>query len=107
LMKELLDVGIATRRGVMAIHMEPFYRNRYPDLRLPVTQSATRDTLLLPMYATMTSIEQEYVVEHLLRALDACRPSTRQSQTACDARSAALPVPQTRSGSMDGLRDAL
>jgi perosamine synthetase len=82
LMKELLDVGIATRRGVMAIHMEPFYRNRYPDLRLPVTQSATRDTLLLPMYATMTSIEQEYVVEHLLRALDACRPSTRQSQTA-------------------------
>jgi perosamine synthetase len=73
LMKELLAVGVATRRGVMAIHTEPLYRNRDPGLRLPVTESATRDTLLLPMYATMTSIEQEYVVEHFLRALSACR----------------------------------
>jgi dTDP-4-amino-4,6-dideoxygalactose transaminase len=53
----------------MAIHSEPYYRERDPGLRLPVTDSATRHTLLLPIYATMTSTEQEYVIEHLLRAL--------------------------------------
>jgi perosamine synthetase len=82
LMNELLAVGVATRRGVMAIHTEPLYHNRAPFLRLPVTESATRDTLLLPMYATMTSIEQEYVVEHFLRALRVCRLRPRPSQLA-------------------------
>jgi dTDP-4-amino-4,6-dideoxygalactose transaminase len=82
LMQELLAVGIATRRGVMAIHLEPFYRKRYRDLRLPVTEDAARDTLLLPMYATMTSIEQEYVVNHFVRALEDCRPRTQHSQIA-------------------------
>jgi dTDP-4-amino-4,6-dideoxygalactose transaminase len=70
LMQQLLTVGIATRRGVMAIHSEPYYRQRYPGVRLPVTEAATRQTLLLPIYATMTSSEQEYVVEHLLAALE-------------------------------------
>jgi len=73
LMQQLLAVGVATRRGVMAIHLEPYYRKLRPELRLPVTESATCDTLLLPIYATMTSVEQEYVIEHLLRALDLCR----------------------------------
>jgi dTDP-4-amino-4,6-dideoxygalactose transaminase len=66
-MQRLHAVGVATRRGVMAIHMEPYYRQRYPTVRLPVTENAARQTLLLPIYATMTSVEQEYVVEHLLR----------------------------------------
>jgi perosamine synthetase len=73
LMQQLLAVGVATRRGVMAIHLEPYYRERYPGQRLPVTESATRHTVLLPIYATMTSTEQEYVIEHLLLALDPCR----------------------------------
>jgi perosamine synthetase len=69
LMQKLLGVGIATRRGVMAIHMEPVYRERFPQVRLPVTESATRQTLLLPLYATMTDTEQQYVLEHLLSSL--------------------------------------
>jgi perosamine synthetase len=73
LMRQLLVAGVATRRGVMAIHREPYYRERYPTLALPVTESAARHTLLLPTYPSMTSTEQEYVIEHLLRALDACR----------------------------------
>jgi dTDP-4-amino-4,6-dideoxygalactose transaminase len=51
-------------------------------VRLPVTEDAARDTLLLPMYATMTSIEQEYVVKHLLQALKASRPGAQHSQIA-------------------------
>jgi perosamine synthetase len=73
LMQELLAAGIATRRGVMAIHMEPYYRLRYPGLRLPATESATRHSLLLPIYAMMTDLEQEYVIENLLGSLRSCR----------------------------------
>jgi dTDP-4-amino-4,6-dideoxygalactose transaminase len=68
-MQEMLEVGVATRRGVMAIHMEPYYHQRFPQVRLPVTETATRNTLILPNYATMTEAEQAYVIEHLRRAL--------------------------------------
>jgi perosamine synthetase len=68
-MRRLLRVGVATRRGVMAIHLEPYYRERYPGVQLPVTESATIHTVLLPIYATMTTDEQEYVIEHVLRAV--------------------------------------
>jgi perosamine synthetase len=68
-MRELLEVGVAARRGVMAIHLEPSYSLLFPHLRLPVTEAAARHTLLLPIYAAMTETEQAYVIEHLLRIL--------------------------------------
>ena len=68
-MQELLEVGVATRRGVMAIHLEPYYRQRFPQVRLPVTETAASHTLLLPTFCAMTVIEQEYVIDHLLRIL--------------------------------------
>jgi len=69
-MAVLAERGIATRRGVMASHLEPFYRERYPDLTLPVTERATAETLLLPLYVGMTEAEQDAVVSALLGALD-------------------------------------
>ncbi len=69
LMQRMLEAGVATRRGVMAIHVEPYYAKNFPGVRLPVTETAARDTVLLPIYATMTEEEQEYVVEQLTRAL--------------------------------------
>jgi dTDP-4-amino-4,6-dideoxygalactose transaminase len=68
-MAELAARDIATRRGVMAIHMEPFYRSRYPDLSLSQTEAASANTLLLPLYATMTDEEQDEVVNALACAL--------------------------------------
>ncbi len=68
-MQEMLEAGIATRRGVMAIHLEPYYRQRFPGVRLPVTETAAQSTLLLPIYATMTELEQDYVIDHLHRIL--------------------------------------
>jgi perosamine synthetase len=68
-MQELLEIGVATRRGVMAIHLEPYYRQRFPQVRLPVTETAACHTLLLPTYCTMTAVEQDYVIDHLLRIL--------------------------------------
>jgi perosamine synthetase len=70
-MQQMLEVGVATRRGVMAIHWEPYYRQRFPQVKLPVTENAASQTLLLPIYATMTEGEQVYVIKHLLRTLRA------------------------------------
>jgi dTDP-4-amino-4,6-dideoxygalactose transaminase len=69
IMAALADAGIASRRGVMASHLEPFYREMYPNLSLPVTEAATTDTLLLPLYVGMTESEQDEVVAAVLEAL--------------------------------------
>lgn len=67
-MERMLERQIATRRGVMAIHEEPYYVSRFGRVSLPVTEEATRQTLLLPLFATMTEAEQDRVVEALLHA---------------------------------------
>ncbi len=68
-MARMLELGVATRRGVMAIHEEPYYVKRFGRVSLPETEAATRDTLLLPLFASMTEAEQDRVVEALRRAL--------------------------------------
>ncbi len=69
IMELMLQNGVATRRGVMAIHEEPLYKSkRGYQVSLPVTEQATRQTLLLPMFTTLTNTEQDYVVE-ILRAV--------------------------------------
>jgi dTDP-4-amino-4,6-dideoxygalactose transaminase len=69
IMAELARQGVASRRGVMAIHLEPLYRALTPDVHLPVTERAATETLLLPLYAGMTDAEQDTVVAALRRAL--------------------------------------
>jgi perosamine synthetase len=70
IMERMLADGVATRRGVMAIHEEPYYVERFGHVSLPVTEAATRETLLLPLYMTMTDAEQD-------RVIDALRASVR------------------------------
>jgi len=60
LMQRLLDKGIATRRGVMAIHREPCYGTY--DVKLPVTERITANTIILPLYPSMTGEEVRYVI---------------------------------------------
>jgi perosamine synthetase len=62
LMQELLDRGISTRRGIMAIHREAPYRGNW-DKVLPVTNLVTDTTLVLPLYHAMTDEDQDYVIE--------------------------------------------
>ncbi len=69
IMESMLADGVATRRGVMAIHEEPYYVERFEHVSLPVTEAATRETLLLPLYMTMTDAEQDRVIDALRRAL--------------------------------------
>ena len=80
IMVDLAGRGIATRRGVMAIHLEPYYRPLVPDVRLPVTEQCTAETLLLPLFPGLTDNERSYVAESLLSAgsmsLEAATPLT-------------------------------
>ncbi len=69
LMTNLLRRGIATRRGVMASHLEKTYTSRYGRLSLPITEEATRTTMLIPLYAAMTDEEQTYVIGALREEL--------------------------------------
>lgn len=69
LMTELLRRGIATRRGVMASHLEKTYTDRNGKVSLPVTEEATRSTMLIPLYATMTDEEQAWVIDSLREIL--------------------------------------
>ena len=69
LMTNLLKRGIATRRGVMASHLEKTYTSRYGKVSLPITEEATRTTMLIPLYATMSDEEQSWVIESLREEL--------------------------------------
>ena len=95
-MREMLEAGVATRRGVMATHREPCYRRRYPHLTLPVTEGAARSTLLLPIYTTITHTEQEHVIEHLRKVLRGKRAQTTVRPPDPTLRSLQSPSPQTR-----------
>jgi len=63
LMQELLDRGISTRRGIMAIHREVPYRDVRWDKQLPQTEHITDNTIILPLFHTMTEEEQDYVID--------------------------------------------
>jgi dTDP-4-amino-4,6-dideoxygalactose transaminase len=64
LMQKLLDVGIATRRGIMSINREPCYA-QYGAQHFPESERASDQCLCLPLYPQMTADEQNYVLEHL------------------------------------------
>jgi dTDP-4-amino-4,6-dideoxygalactose transaminase len=70
IMAELAARGIAARRGVMAIHLEPYYRRLGATRPLPVTEACAAETMLLPLFPGLTEGEQDFVVESLLAAGD-------------------------------------
>lgn len=63
LMRRLLHDGVATRRGVMAIHEEASYEAGRADLRH--TEAAARDVLMLPLFPELADEQQDYVIERL------------------------------------------
>jgi dTDP-4-amino-4,6-dideoxygalactose transaminase len=63
LMRRLLADGIATRRGVMAIHHEAPYSAAAP--RLESTDAVAAEVLMLPLFPGLSETQQDYVVERL------------------------------------------
>jgi perosamine synthetase len=62
LTQELLDRGVASRRGIMAIHRELPYHDEAADARLPNTNLVTDTSVILPLFCEMKDEEQEYVM---------------------------------------------
>ncbi len=64
LMQRLLDRGISTRRGVMAIHREAPHRGDW-DRILPNTNKVTDSAVILPLFHAMTQEEQDWVIDSI------------------------------------------
>jgi dTDP-4-amino-4,6-dideoxygalactose transaminase len=60
--------GISGRRGIMASHLEPAYREHVHG-DLSVTEELTARSLILPLYHGLSDDDQERVVEVLARAV--------------------------------------
>jgi dTDP-4-amino-4,6-dideoxygalactose transaminase len=67
-MQALLDQGIASRRGIMAAHLEPACAGLSAP-ELPVTERLTRRTLILPLFHGMNDEQLDRVADALTRAL--------------------------------------
>lgn len=67
LLTALAADGISGRAGIMAAHRQPAYAE-HTRVELPVTDRLTDNTLILPMFHTMTELEQEVVVSAVRRA---------------------------------------
>ncbi|WMX48214.1 aminotransferase class I/II-fold pyridoxal phosphate-dependent enzyme [Streptomyces roseicoloratus] len=63
----LAEAGVSARRGIMASHLEPAYAG-HPAAPLPVTERISRDSLILPLFHTMTEEQQDRVVAVLREA---------------------------------------
>ncbi|MFK0109558.1 DegT/DnrJ/EryC1/StrS family aminotransferase [Streptomyces sp. NPDC091217] len=64
LLAALSEAGVSARRGIMAAHLEPAYAD-HSHAPLPVTERLTRDSLILPLFHTMTEAQQDRVVTAL------------------------------------------
>jgi perosamine synthetase len=67
-MEHLFSRGIHTRRGVMASHLEPAYRDFARVL--PETEKAARSTLQLPIYPDLSLESQNRVLDALNELVD-------------------------------------
>jgi dTDP-4-amino-4,6-dideoxygalactose transaminase len=65
LMDALLADGVATRRGIMAIHLEESYRGAAGAGTLPHTEAAANETVLLPLFPGLADEQQDFVADRL------------------------------------------
>jgi dTDP-4-amino-4,6-dideoxygalactose transaminase len=65
-MREMLDEGVATRRGVMTAHREPAYGHR--PVSLPISEMASDGSLAIPLFSDMTQDQAARVVAALVKA---------------------------------------
>lgn len=70
-MQRLLDLGIATRRGVMCAHRESAYRAQSNQAPRALLQSELAQDygIVLPLFHQITEAEQDYVIDSLRRVL--------------------------------------
>lgn len=65
LMQQLLDMGIASRRGVMTTHRETAYKDFAKGVSLPISEETADNSIVIPLYVPMKQEEIDYVVSGL------------------------------------------
>ncbi len=65
LMQKLLEKGIATRRGIMVAHKEAPFLHAPGANRLPCSESASSQSLLLPLFPDMSDEDQSKIISLL------------------------------------------
>jgi perosamine synthetase len=68
LLEALGREAISARRGIMAAHREPAFAG-HPHISLPVTERLTDDSVILPLYHTMSLQDQDRVIDVVRRQL--------------------------------------
>ncbi len=79
LMQDMLDAGVASRRGIMCAHLEAAYAGHANRHSLVRSERRRDRTVLLPLYAQMTEAEQQRVIANLSNAVGAARRSRLQA----------------------------
>ncbi|KTD60729.1 DegT/DnrJ/EryC1/StrS family aminotransferase [Legionella shakespearei] len=71
-MQELEKRGIATRQGTHAVHTLTYYKNRYNlhDEQFLNSYISDRLSITLPLYAEMTPVEFDYVIQEMNKAYE-------------------------------------
>ncbi len=61
--------GISCRRGIPPLYSEPYFRQRYPGLRLPGAEEVWETTMFLPIFPGLSESDQARVVRSLKESL--------------------------------------
>jgi dTDP-4-amino-4,6-dideoxygalactose transaminase len=69
LMQLLLDKGVSTRRGVMTTHRETAYKNFKLVSDLPISEDASDQSIILPLYVPMLDADIDYVINTIINLL--------------------------------------
>jgi perosamine synthetase len=80
LLRHLADAGVSARRGIMAAHLEPAYRD-VAHRPLPVTERLTTRTLILPLFHNLTEPEQDLIVSVIAAAARTPDPSGARARS--------------------------
>lgn len=71
IMEKLAQKGIATRRGIQAAHLESAYVKKIGQVKLPNTVRAYDQTIIIPLYYSMTKEEQDFVIKEVISEIKA------------------------------------
>ncbi len=66
LLEALAKADISARRGIMAAHRQPPYHDLEPTTGLPVTDRLTDNTLILPVFHSLSEADQQRVIAVLI-----------------------------------------
>jgi perosamine synthetase len=66
LIRELVDSGISSRKGIAPAHLEPLYLAR-GRVSLPVTEAVAQQSLFLPLYASLAESDQARIIDTVVR----------------------------------------